>query len=350
MGSEHTYTSGVEKMLFVLSRGYCYAPTCNNPVVRFDANDKPEVTVFIAHIHAARRHGPRWKEDMEPEERKSFGNLLLLCKNHHMIVDSKQHEKRFPASVLKKWKERREKALASQIKGLAFLTEDQLVSHLGKAAADSRDKVLREIDRVHGLTAEVVSLLKVIVDEPYRRPVVDPDDLASLERSAGMLSFLQDHTPVLAQSAQAISQLADYSGPLMNFARAVEQMPDLSTIGNVEYVSAVLGSEAGRIDEAAVRVHTAVDRLQEAAQSVDIASQVPPSPYAGPAPPKSWLDSDVDEIATGDPGHNNVAAGKHSTTRDLGWISRIPVQFRWGLGVGVTMILLIQLVGILFFK
>ncbi|MEU1763354.1 hypothetical protein ACFYPF_28935 [Micromonospora sp. NPDC005223] len=280
MSGEHSYASGVEKMLFVLSRGFCYAPTCKNPVVRFEAGGEPEVAVFIAHIRAARPNGPRWVEKMEPEERKAFPNLLLLCKKHHIMVDSKKNEEKYPVETLEEWKKRRERQLGSQIRGLSFLTEDSLLGFLEKVATSSRDEIMGAIEKVHGLSREMKDMLKSIVDEPYRRPVVDPDAVTSLEHSAGMLAFLQDHTPVLAESARAISSLADHNGVLIRFSDAIGKMPDLSlsTVGNWEYVAGAMGIQVEKLQLAASQVDDATAKLADAASKLDTSAD-----YAEPA-------------------------------------------------------------------
>ncbi|WP_305786803.1 hypothetical protein [Symbioplanes lichenis] len=281
---------------------------------------------------------------MSLEERRSFDNLILLCKFHHTAVDNKLNEKKFPADVLRQWKERRERALASRIKGLSHLTEEQLLSHLQKAASEQRDEVLTAIGDLRGVADEVVATLKEIVDEPFRRQTVDPDGLASLERSAGMLSFLHDHTPVLARSAEAIGHLVDYSGPLQSFARAVENMPDLSALGNAEYVSATLEMGASRVDQAVTRVDASVERLAEVAGSLNTLTVRPEAAEcseSGAPPSRPKENSDRDAQSEG--------AATDRAVENNGWISRIPVQFRWGLGVGMGSILLIQLIGILFF-
>ncbi|MEU8220795.1 hypothetical protein AB0C47_34180 [Micromonospora taraxaci] len=349
MSGEHSYASGVEKMLFVLSRGFCYAPTCQNPVVRFEADGAPEVTVFIAHIRAARPNGPRWAENMDPEERRSFSNLLLLCKRHHTLVDSKNNEKKYPAETLEEWKRRREKLLGSQIKGLAFLTEDRLIKVLQEVAAGSRNEIIGAIERVHGLSREMKEMLKVIVDEPYRRPLVDPEAVTSLEHSAGMLAFLQDHTPVLAQSARAISSLADHNGVLIKFSDAVAAMPDLSptSVGNWEYVAAEMGIKAGELRAAASQVGDVADKLAAAVDVLDSnADAVVPHQHRSTS--RAYEAECVRSDAPESEDRSSTDTQQPELLTQSG-ISRRKLLLR-GVALGAALILLIQIIGLLFFK
>ncbi|WBC17742.1 hypothetical protein O7600_13340 [Micromonospora sp. WMMA1998] len=350
MSGEHSYASGVEKMLFVLSRGFCYAPTCKNPVVRFEAGGEPEVAVFIAHIRAARRNGPRWVEEMDPEDRKSFENLILLCKKHHVMVDSKKNEKKYPVETLLEWKRLREKQLGSQIKGLSFLTEDDLISVLEKVATGSRNQMMDAIERVHGLSREMKDMLKSIIDEPYRRALVDPDAVTSLEHSAGMLAFLQDHTPVLAHSAQAISSLADHGSVLVKFADAVKGMPDLTLamVANLEYAAADLAEKTEQLRGTSEVVGESTGKLVAAASILaDKSTSQEPPYWNGQSVQADEADYTDAPIAEAELRHLDDAVSVEPGSD--GRVTKRKLFFR-GMAAGAALILLIQLAGILFFK
>ena len=42
----------------------------------------------MAHIHAVSEGGPRHKYGMTPEEKNSINNLMLLCEEHHHMIDT----------------------------------------------------------------------------------------------------------------------------------------------------------------------------------------------------------------------------------------------------------------------
>jgi len=93
--NDRSYLSGVEKALFILSRGRCYEPTCQQPVMRL-IKGEPIVNVHIAHICSHNDNGPRCAIRMSREERRSFRNLILLCKPHHTVIDRKRNERDYP--------------------------------------------------------------------------------------------------------------------------------------------------------------------------------------------------------------------------------------------------------------
>ncbi len=64
----------------------------------------------VCHIYAAEENGPRPNNNLTTEQKRSPDNLILLCKICHEIVDSE--EEKYPAELLKKWKNDREKVFS----------------------------------------------------------------------------------------------------------------------------------------------------------------------------------------------------------------------------------------------
>lgn len=69
----------VIKQLFALSGNLCAFPGCGERLVDEDGDLIGE----ICHIEAAEPGGERYNPDQNDEERRSFENLILLCRNHH---------------------------------------------------------------------------------------------------------------------------------------------------------------------------------------------------------------------------------------------------------------------------
>jgi hypothetical protein len=59
-----------------------------------------------AHIHAVSEGGPRHKRTMQPEEINSIDNLMLLCQEHHHMIDARPEN--YAAGVLIEAKRRHE--------------------------------------------------------------------------------------------------------------------------------------------------------------------------------------------------------------------------------------------------
>lgn len=107
MSKGRYYGSGVEKALFMLSRGACYEPTCKTPMLRMTKTGTPRVNVQIAHIHALCEDEARFDKDYPRADLNKFKNLLLLCQPHHTEVDSELWKDYYQAEVLIGWKRRR---------------------------------------------------------------------------------------------------------------------------------------------------------------------------------------------------------------------------------------------------
>ena len=94
--------------LYALSGNQCAYPDCIESLIEeatgeAEAHSKGE----ICHIFAVSEAGPRGKPGLTESQLNSLDNLILLCRNHHTIIDG-QHAS-YPAARLKKWKDDHEK-------------------------------------------------------------------------------------------------------------------------------------------------------------------------------------------------------------------------------------------------
>lgn len=76
------------KMLWGRSGNKCAFPDCQKELV-MDISDTDSISVVgeECHIVAREANGPRGKSDLTPEQRDMYGNLILMCRNHHKIID-----------------------------------------------------------------------------------------------------------------------------------------------------------------------------------------------------------------------------------------------------------------------
>tara|TARA_R110002096_G_C14654070_1_gene726743 strand:+ start:150 stop:3725 length:3576 start_codon:yes stop_codon:yes gene_type:complete len=89
------------KRLFALSKNQCSKPSCKNHLIGEDGHT---VIGKICHIEAANEGGSRFRETMNDDERRSYDNLILLCDEHHQIIDNKSNENEFSVPLLQNWK------------------------------------------------------------------------------------------------------------------------------------------------------------------------------------------------------------------------------------------------------
>ena len=131
MTGPRDYSTGTERALVALSQGTCYFPDCPVPTIVF-VEGEPVTNVEFAHICGAKPGAPRFDPTMSDQERRSYDNLVLLCKPHHVLVD-RIHPDRFPTHVVKKWKTDREGPGIAALRGLQGLTEGRLEEMLEAA-------------------------------------------------------------------------------------------------------------------------------------------------------------------------------------------------------------------------
>ena len=87
------------------SGNQCAHPECNEPIfISATENSDIHKNAHICHIFALSPSGPRANPGLTEKLLNSLDNLILLCPNHHALVDS-QHES-YSADTLKGWKER----------------------------------------------------------------------------------------------------------------------------------------------------------------------------------------------------------------------------------------------------
>lgn len=106
-----TPNSATKLKLFSDSAGFCQNPDCHAVLFPEGFGGYPHLAE-MAHIFAATDGGPRTNEDLSPEERGAYENIILLCANCHTLADkTPEHH---TAELMITWKaqhnEKRERA------------------------------------------------------------------------------------------------------------------------------------------------------------------------------------------------------------------------------------------------
>lgn len=100
------YKPSTIRRLDLLSSNQCAEPNCTKKLV---AEDGISIISKICHIEAASAQGPRYNPNMNDDERRDFNNLILLCDEHHIMIDNKENESIYTVDLLREWKEKHEK-------------------------------------------------------------------------------------------------------------------------------------------------------------------------------------------------------------------------------------------------
>jgi hypothetical protein len=89
------------KRLFALSGNRCAFPRCAVLIA-----EGTSLIGEICRIHTDSPNGPRYNHDQTDEERQGFDNLILMCPNHHKVVDDDDIS--YPAERLRQIKHEHE--------------------------------------------------------------------------------------------------------------------------------------------------------------------------------------------------------------------------------------------------
>ncbi len=97
-----TISEGDKRLLFQRSGNRCAFPECPKSLTFEDENIPVTSISEIAHIVSREIDGPRGTHPLEITLRDAYENLILLCEEHHHIVDT--HPASFPVEMLRRWK------------------------------------------------------------------------------------------------------------------------------------------------------------------------------------------------------------------------------------------------------
>lgn len=97
------------KILWSKAAGRCSYPGCPQELVLEPESDgKHAVIGEMAHIVAEESDGPRGNSPLSKEQRNSYANLILLCPNHHELIDDPDQVESYPVELLHEWKSKHE--------------------------------------------------------------------------------------------------------------------------------------------------------------------------------------------------------------------------------------------------
>ena len=94
----------------------CSFPGCNKSLVGPGTQNNEFITIGeCAHIFSAAPKGPRTDGRLSKDELKRPENGILLCRNHHKIVDSKAKDNKYTSDLLTQYKNRHEFLISAEM-------------------------------------------------------------------------------------------------------------------------------------------------------------------------------------------------------------------------------------------
>jgi hypothetical protein len=226
----------------------------------------------VAHIRGLNRESARFDESVPVPERNSFGNLLLLCKPHHDLVDSKALEKKYPKETLIAWKVAREGEYAGDLLELGAVTEDTLKKWMTEAVIDTRYEIATAFDRLEDVGDALITALRQAVLDFFDLPYLDPEDIRSLQYTATVFERIPDYADALYHSAHDLRHLPDTTDILFGVTSQLKNLPDTA---DILFYAAEAIKEAG-LDEFtrhARNVKSSASELAEASGDLSSATQ-----------------------------------------------------------------------------
>lgn len=104
------------KMLWGRSGNRCAMPECRVELVMdITETDDESLIGEECHIIAHSAYGPRGDETIDVDKLDKYNNLILLCRNHHKIIDD--HPEVYPIEKLKSIKTEHESWVKTQLNG-----------------------------------------------------------------------------------------------------------------------------------------------------------------------------------------------------------------------------------------
>ncbi|MDD2723850.1 MAG: hypothetical protein PHH59_07480 [Methylovulum sp.] len=96
----------------------CSWPGCKEITIGPNSTDatKSINNGIAAHIHAAAKHGPRYREDMSAENRKHISNGIWMCRKHGNLIDADFEI--YSSETLMSWKREAERYAAENLKAI----------------------------------------------------------------------------------------------------------------------------------------------------------------------------------------------------------------------------------------
>ena len=163
------------KQLFAHSGNRCAFPNCRNGLIQDNT-----VIAEICHIKATRPNGPRYDPDQTSDKSHSYSNLILLCANHHKIIDDDPEA--YTVERLFKLKEEHASRFAATSDEKAEAGAKILIDHLIALQGQSGGITAHTINQVFNLHALLAKLADDTRQKSEAKKYLAPELQRTIER------------------------------------------------------------------------------------------------------------------------------------------------------------------------
>lgn len=104
------------KLLWSGAAGRCSFANCNVRLSFGEAGEfAPYISGEMAHICGENPGSNRYDASLSSQQKNDYTNLILLCPNHHTLIDKTENEERFPVALLHEMKQAHEAEILQKL-------------------------------------------------------------------------------------------------------------------------------------------------------------------------------------------------------------------------------------------
>lgn len=127
------------KLLWSNSAGICSFRGCSEKLSVEDAAGVAPYTLGeMAHIKGRKAGSNRYDQSQTDVERDSYENLILLCPNHHTLIDKPENELEYTVDLLREMKSEHEKYISNRLAQEKFENVEQLKDRISIYLSENR--------------------------------------------------------------------------------------------------------------------------------------------------------------------------------------------------------------------
>lgn len=139
-----TITQKAIKLLWANAAGRCSFTDCKKRLtIEQSANVTPYTLGHMAHIKGEKAGSNRYDVSQTNEERNGYKNLILLCPNHHTLIDKPENEQVYSVEVLLKMKIMHENNVSRRLEVEEFSSVEQVKNKIAIFLAENRQAWLQ---------------------------------------------------------------------------------------------------------------------------------------------------------------------------------------------------------------
>lgn len=132
------------KLLWANAAGRCSFTGCNQRLtVEQAAHSAPYTLGEMAHIEGKNEGSNRYDESQTDQQRDSYENLILLCLNHHTLIDKRENENLYPVALLLNMKTDHETSISQRLDSVKIFNLDDLKNEIAICLAENRQTWLQ---------------------------------------------------------------------------------------------------------------------------------------------------------------------------------------------------------------